>query len=218
MNANYENRKRSNVGNYQDRGRFSNPYGGKNYNDCDVSSFQRVLEGSPLDVTGLKDALNSYRDNRGNFKGGCYKPLKNVIHRHFNSIVNEIRSNFFKAPPEKRLEWAVKVAIYLMILNLKTTQVRKVLEMVREIKLEFRGQGNDDVERIKTKLTKLRFLLAYSVGKADKDAKALEAVHRTLDPLVAYLSLNPDKGEFDKFYDFVEAIIAYHRFFGGREK
>jgi CRISPR-associated protein Csm2 len=192
---------------------WRNPYGGgkghHSQNDnCDRNSFEAALKKKPIDVVQLRDVMKECRNARV-FKG--------VSSRFFNEAANQVRERFFEASPQDRLDWAVIVATHLKILDLKTNQVRKILDLVRDIHLEFQGE---DVrpERISSKLMRMRFILAYSVGKAEKDAEALDALHRVLEPLAVKLSASPKKEDFGKFYDFVEAIIAYHKFFGGSEK
>ena len=129
----------------------------------------------------------------------------------------EVISNTNKFPswePQTRLANAIMVAAFLRAQELKTNQVRKILDMAREIRLK--TQRGEDIGE---DLIRMRFMLAYIVGKAHgKDRYALEAFYKVLEPMLRLLTENPSAKVFGGFYEFLEAVIAYHRFFGGREK
>jgi len=176
---------------------------------CNVNELEGILQKEPVDVVALKRVLN----------GCAHDPsARNVVKRAFKKAVSEMET-FFESQPQKRLDWAAVVASYLVVLNLKTNQVRKVLDLARDIHIDFKNEKlEENRERILSKLARMRFLLAYSVGKADRrDKDALEALHTAIDPLLLKVSTNPSKERFEFVYDFIQAIIAYHRFFGGRE-
>ncbi len=170
------------------------------------SNARKLLEGNP-DVIGLREAFEKHNISR------------NDIESYFKRIAEELKGSrekgvFPEWNPEKRFANAIVVAAYLRAQNLKTNQVRKVLEMVRTIELKLKkGDTN-----IKDDIIKTRYLLAYAVGKATGSSRySLEAFHRILDPMLAVLIEKPDESRFEEFYDFLQAVVAYHRFFGGGE-
>ncbi|NJE02962.1 type III-A CRISPR-associated protein Csm2 [Thermococcus sp. MV11] len=176
---------------------------------CDTYKISSILENKPIDVVQLGEAISSCKQ---------LNSLEGVIGRTFGETLKAMEK-FFEVTPRERLDWAIVVAAYLRVLNLKTNQVRKVLDLSRDIYFEFRGDHSSE-ERIQSKLMRMRFLLAYSVGKADKkdDIKALGALHKALDPILLKVSASPTRENFEAVYDFIQAVIAYHRFLGGREK
>ncbi|WP_010478256.1 type III-A CRISPR-associated protein Csm2 [Thermococcus zilligii] len=165
------------------------------------------LFGDNPDVIGIREAFEKNRISR------------NDIEPYFKKIAEELEKSrrdgtFPGWSPEKRLANAIVVAAYLRAQNLKTNQVRKVLEMARTIELKLK-KGDTD---IKDDVVKTRYLLAYTVGRATGGAKyALDAFHRILDPMLALLTENTDVSRFEEVYDFLQAVVAYHRFFGGGE-
>jgi len=176
---------------------------GRNYRGS--GSFSRVdassLFGRAPDVMGIKKALEAGQLDR------------NGIRPYFTGVVNDAK-NFSQWSQDKRLANAVTVAAYLVAQGLKTNQVRKILEMARTTELKVK-RGDLD---IKNDIVKMRYLLAYTVGKATGQSKyPLEAFHSVLDPMLGTLMESPTKDGFEKFYDFLQAVVAYHRFFGGRE-
>ncbi|KUH33942.1 hypothetical protein APY94_04220 [Thermococcus celericrescens] len=189
-------------------GRGSGSPGGRPREDC--SKYRGSFSRGEPNVFLLKEAL-----------GNCSGAIKKELKERFESALRELENGkgFFGQTPEKRLEWAIWVSAYLVALNLKTNQVRKVLELARNIELDFKNYSAKE-EDTKAKLARMRFLMAYAVGKAEKqkEREPLEAIHRVLDPLLKELMENPDRKLYKIFYDFVQAVIAYHRFFGGSDK
>ena len=176
------------------RGRYSK----RDFSRADASG----LFGESPDVLGIKTALEKRALDR------------NSIKPHFTRVVSEAEK-FKDWNPEKRLANAITVAAYLVAQGLKTNQVRKILEMARTTELKVK-RGNDN---IKENIVKMRYLLAYAVGKANKQSKySLEAFHTVLDPMLEVLMREPTNENFSKFYDFLQAIVAYHKFFGGKEE
>lgn len=109
---------------------------------------------------------------------------------------------------ERLVEYAEEVGDFLANkVRLKTSQIRRFLDAVTRIKSK--SFGNKDVDFERESLL-LRPKLAYAAGRQDQ-VKPLMAV---LDPCMRKV-----KGEEDflNFARFVEAIIAYHRYHGGRD-
>jgi len=172
-------------------------HSGRDFSRTDASS----LFGESPDVLGIKTALEKRTLDR------------NSINPYFTRVASEA-GKFKEWSPEKRLANAITVAAYLVAQGLKTNQVRKILEMARTTELKIkRGEGD-----VKDDIVKMRYLLAYTVGKASGQSRyPLEAFHSVLDPMLEVLMREPTSENFGKFYDFLQAVVAYHRFFGGRE-
>lgn len=64
------------------------------------------------------------------------------------------------------------------------------------------------------RLHMLRPVLAYSVGKASRGQKYLRHLRDNVETCIIIVN---DKNSFKNFKNFFEAIIAYHRFHGGKE-
>lgn len=136
------------------------------------------------------------------------------IQPDFDNVVEEAK-NFLEWSPNKRLANAVTVAAYLTSQDLKTNQVRRILEMARNVELKLKRNKDED---IRDDIVRMRYVLAYTVGRATGRSKnPLEAFHKILDPMLEVLMKDPKKENFEKFYDFLQAVVAYHRFFGGKD-
>lgn len=160
------------------------------------------LFGEFPDVMGIKAALEQRR-------------LKlEMIRPYFERVVKKAR-DYLAWKPEERLSHAVIVASYLVAQELKTNQVRRILEMARNVELKLKRNKGED---IRDDIVRIRYVLAYTVGRATGRSKSpLEAFHKILDPMLEVLMKDPKEENFEKFYDFLQAVVAYHRFFGGKD-
>lgn len=137
--------------------------------------------------------------------------------RNESTPVDKIKAtskDFLKWTSQERLQNAMELGRYLFSQNLKTNQIRRVLETARRVHLslkrEGRGEFIDDV-------VKMRYLLAYAVGKETNRYKkdALKTLYDVLDPMLEVIMNNPTPENFEVFYDFLQAVVAYHKFYGG---
>jgi CRISPR-associated protein Csm2 len=98
--------------------------------------------------------------------------------------------------------------------SLKINQIRRFLDALRKIEQEFYqvtdSSGAHQTEKVKHNLSMLRPKLAYAVGR-DRNVKPLMTV---LEPAIKAAAKNPDQS-FEKLLRFMEAIIAYHRYYEG---
>lgn len=91
-------------------------------------------------------------------------------------------------------------------INLKINQIRRFLDEARQIEVDVKkGQSPFPSDRVVLLLPKL----AYAVGREQK-VKDLMIV---LDPAIR--SASRSAGNFEKFLRLIEAIVAYHRYYGG---
>ncbi len=83
--------------------------------------------------------------------------------------------------------------------GLTTAQLRNVFSKVKNL---------DDCSTLST----LRPKLAYVSGRSEKEE--MKTLLFLLDELITKVS---EKKQLDQFKDFFEAVIAYHKYFGGKE-
>ncbi len=93
--------------------------------------------------------------------------------------------------------------------RVKMNQIRRFLDGTRKVEAELKGQRK--FEEIKDQIILLRPKLAYAAGR-HQDVKDLAEI---LDAAVKSAAQTQDN--FMKFLRFMESIIAYHRFHGGRD-
>lgn len=100
--------------------------------------------------------------------------------------------------------------------QISASKIRKFLSAVNKINNKVRYQNRDDIlsEDIVAEIAYMRIQFAYIVGK-DKNNKGLKKLHEKLDNAMA--NIKNSKAEFINFAKYVEAIVAYHKFYGGRD-
>ena len=108
---------------------------------------------------------------------------------------------------EALVEYGKKMGRSLAKAGLRTTQIRKFLDAVNKISAESVGK-KDFPFRERTILLKPK--LAYAAGRENK-AKPLMAV------LDSCMDKVRNKEDFSRFARFVESIVAYHRYYNGRD-
>lgn len=103
-----------------------------------------------------------------------------------------------------------------LISQISTSQIRKFLSAVNKINNKINYRNNSDVlsDDIVAEIAYMRVQFAYIVGKDNKN-EGLKKLHKELDDAIA--NINKNKNEFINFARYVEAIIAYHKFYGGRD-
>ena len=123
------------------------------------------------------------------------------IRKYSQEIEKYKNSGLKDIPAEKIVTIGKHIGKILKDRNAKTTQIRKFLDAVRKIQVRF---DKDSVIMLKPKL-------AYTVGR-----------HRNLEPLIQILDPAIDAGakdeeSFKKLVYLIETVVAYHRFYGGRD-
>ena len=93
-------------------------------------------------------------------------------------------------------------------IRLRTGQIRKFVDAVNEIKSE--GTQEKEANFFRSQCLLLKPKLAYAAG-CQEEVKPLMAV------LAPCLDRVHNKDDFIRFYRFVESILAYHRYHGGRD-
>lgn len=150
--------------------------------------------------------------NRNQRAGGRQQEDSRVV----ENIVASIKklSKLADLPVDSLVKFADEMGKHLTQINLKTNQIRKFLDAVRKVesesikKLEQPEGGtvnfnSDDVKLLKPKL-------AYAAGR-QAEVKPLMAL---LDPCIDRVNTKED---FKRFIRLVESIVAYHKYYGGRD-
>ena len=115
------------------------------------------------------------------------------------------------------IEIANKLGAELKQLGFTTSQIRNVFGVVRSLDQRVRAdsaeQLADDVYR---ELLMLKPKLAYQKARAStRDAtSAADLLKQVFDTAIDTIGRN--RVYFERFMDFFEAILAYHRYHGGR--
>ncbi len=141
-----------------------------------------------------------------NFKKNVPSGPPSVI----SGIVKELKAlpDMGSLPASHLVKYAEDVGDFLANkVRLKTNQIRKFLDMVNTIRAE--GIANPKLH-YKEKVILLKPKLAYAAGRSREVVPLMEV----LDPCMDKVKVEKD---FERFHKFVESIVAYHRYHGGRE-
>lgn len=86
--------------------------------------------------------------------------------------------------------------------KLSASQIRNILDKMQRMKKYDKDQ-----------LQLLRPLLAYAAGKDRTPAKKLKHLQEIIDKAITKTN---DESRFENLRNFFEAIVAYHRYYGGK--
>jgi CRISPR-associated protein Csm2 len=122
------------------------------------------------------------------------------------------------------VEWADQLGQSLKSQGLSTAQIRALFGEVRQIQAEWSIEGRRDHAR--RRLVLLKPKMAYRARK--ERGRAVEELVKVLDPALDLVVEAPPRTEdkprgagnnqddnFQRFVDFFEAILAYHKAHGG---
>jgi CRISPR-associated protein Csm2 len=93
---------------------------------------------------------------------------------------------------------------------LTTSQIRNLLAMVNEIYNDLIAEENVDKERFILKVNKLKTRMTYEIGRKN-EIKDFMNKSGLLDMATA------EKSKFMLFHNYFEALVAFHKFYGGKD-
>lgn len=123
-----------------------------------------------------------------------FTDLAEVSAAKINEVANEYGKNFAQ--------------------KIKTNQIRNIFSHINSIKTKFRNKGNIYSDEIETSLILLKPKLAYAAGRQEKVSEFQKFMFEIIDTVV---NSKERKKAIENFFDLVEAIVAYHKFYGGRD-
>jgi len=102
---------------------------------------------------------------------------------------------------------------YLKDNKLKTSQIRTIFASVRQIEMLWPVNAPDsaDARSAMTQLVLLKPKLAYQAGRTEEVKPLADLLTRAID------LVGEDRANFQRFMDFFEAILAYHKAKGGMD-
>lgn len=96
----------------------------------------------------------------------------------------------------------------------KTSQLRNFYSALNSIRVKFQQDG-DFTERIERSLILLKPKLAYAAGRHGQLKGFRDFIVLGIDGVV---ESEKKAGALTNFFDLVEAVVAYHKFYGGKDK
>lgn len=145
---------------------------------------------------------NARHQGRGGFRGGEGSSVADQVVKEIGEL-----QTLSGLGADRLVALAEQLGDFLANrIRLKTSQIRKFLDAVNEIK----SKSTQEEADFRSACMLLKPKLAYAAGRQD-EVKPLMAV------LVPCINKVHNKNDFMNFYRFVESIIAYHRYHGGRD-
>ena len=107
-------------------------------------------------------------------------------------------------------EWGKKLAR-----EVKTNQIRNVYGAVQHIRVRA-SRPQPDTEDINRRLIFLKPKLAYASGRQSALKPLRDLLVQAIDSVVKKDNPNAEKAR-ENFFFLMEAIVAYHKFYGGKD-
>lgn len=99
------------------------------------------------------------------------------------------------------------------IINLTTSKIRGILSLVTELYNDIIHEPADELgEEYIERIQYLRLRIAYEAGRDDEVRKFVKNSR-----LIVYVKAIKNKNDFLRFTKYVEALVAYHKYYGGRD-
>jgi len=117
---------------------------------------------------------------------------------------------------ETLVRWADTLGRDLKNAGLTTSQIRALFGEVRQIQAQW-NMGEESRQKARRRLVLLKPKMAYRArkerGKAVQDL--VDALRPALDEVISEKNAAKQDGHFHRFVEFFEAILAYHKAYGG---
>lgn len=127
---------------------------------------------------------------------------------HFN------KADFSELDPESLEKIAREQGEKFVRLRIKTNQIRNIYSTVSKIRNDFHLKSKTFSEEIRRELIMLKPKLAYAAGKNEEVRPFQELFDEAISGITS--SKNPAKA-LENFFFLAEAVVAYHKYFGGKD-
>jgi CRISPR-associated protein Csm2 len=101
--------------------------------------------------------------------------------------------------------------------SVKMNQIRNIYSQITKIRLDYKqhyGKKEDKEKTIKRSLVMLKPKLAYAAGRK----KELKDFQRFFDKAIDEVVNSDDfEGALQNFFFLAEAVVAYHKYYGGKD-
>jgi CRISPR-associated protein Csm2 len=144
---------------------------------------------------------------------------KTNIVKQVVKTITDLKENLKYYPIRTLVKEAEEFGKYIKDQGLKTNQIRKFLDTVNRLKVEIKVQIKNktidseviiltDLPKIDTELVLLKQKLAYASARQP----AVKPLKEVMDAAIEKVQ---DSEDFERFFQLIESIIAYHKAAGG---
>lgn len=117
------------------------------------------------------------------------------------------------------VEWGDKLGAILVYRGLSTSQIRAIFGEVRQIEAKLKISQLQDTDGETKVWNKLRLLIPKMAYRAKKEGDGVKNLASVFEPAINFvIDGEPQKRleRFERFVNFFESILAYHRAYGGK--
>lgn len=110
-----------------------------------------------------------------------------------------------------------------LVIELKTNQIRKILTAVNILKNKVdiykiaKSKAKKLDEELQMEIEFLRVNIAYQIGREKGKENLVREFVEKADLLNMVKDINGDIKAFENFCRYIEALVAFHKFYGGQE-
>ena len=110
-----------------------------------------------------------------------------------------------------------------LVIELKTNQIRKIITAVNILKNKVdiykiaNPQAKKLDEELQMEIEFLRVNIAYQIGREKGKENLVREFVEKADLLNMVKNINGDIKAFENFCRYIEALVAFHKFYGGQE-
>lgn len=110
-----------------------------------------------------------------------------------------------------------------LVIELKTNQIRKIFTAVNILKNKVdiykiaKPQAKKLDEELQMEIEFLRVNIAYQIGREKGKENLVREFVEKADLLNMVKNINGDIKAFENFCRYIEALVAFHKFYGGQE-
>lgn len=144
---------------------------------------------------------------------------KTDIVKQVVKTITDLKGDLKYYPIRTLVKEAEEFGKYIKDRGLKTNQIRKFLDTVNRLKVEIKVQIKKktidseviiltDLPKIDSELVLLKQKLAYASARQDAVKPLKEVMDAAIDKV-------QDSEDFERFFQLIESIIAYHKAAGG---
>ena len=164
----------------------------------DVSEFLKMLKKPDFsDFATVASVFENVSKNKE-----AREQIKKLFEQELEQEMQRDAKALFKWSSRSFLRKAFILALHLRLEGLRTTQIRRFLSMVQRARTSLRQRRGVEPE-----ILRMRVALAHAAARHKQARPLLAVVDRALP------HVTPEN--FEKFHDFVQAVVAYHQFLGG---
>ncbi len=174
-----------------------------------------------IDLCGLENykdlirrtIINDDRQHKAQFNTLATAYSKEIIEGYIIRGINKYPS-LNKMPNKQLIEYGEILGAFLVGNDLKTNQIRKFLDGIRQLENKVNKDMRDEAFS-NEELILLKVQLVYAAARENKVEPFKKVINAAIDKVSA--SGREGYSDFRKLVKFIEAVIAFHKYYGGGE-